>query len=60
MNPMICAGYAVCVATLPDVFELAADGHAHAKTFAVPHDLEHDVERCAGSCPTGAIVVVND
>jgi ferredoxin len=60
VNPMVCAGYGVCVGTASEIFDLTPDGHGFAKVLEVPEELQHVVRAAARQCPTGAILVKED
>ena len=53
----ICAGFGVCVALSPDLFELHDDGYAVVLIAEVPPDLEDIARQAAIQCPSNAITV---
>lgn len=55
-----CMGVANCVGIAPELFALDDDGLSTVMTSEVPADLLDRAERAMVSCPTGAIVKVED
>ena len=55
-----CSGFATCVLTAPDVFELDDSANVAIVLVASPdQSLRVDVEEAERSCPTAAITVTN-
>ena len=56
----ICAGFGVCLALCPELFELHDDGYATVLLGEVPPELEDIARQAAFQCPSNAISVSDD
>lgn len=55
VDPIKCQGYANCVVTSPDTFDLGDDGKVVLLTQEVPADMLAEVEEGVRSCPAAAL-----
>jgi ferredoxin len=55
-----CCGYAMCVETAPDVYQLDDSGYACVVVDTVPPDLVDAARRGARACPQTAIRVTEE
>jgi ferredoxin len=55
-----CSGIGLCEATAPTVFEVGDDGQSQAINEQPSDDEMPTVEEAIGSCPTGALSVVDE
>lgn len=60
VNQDTCVGCGACVSIYPDVFSFNDDGLAVAITEAIEEGKEEVVEEAIESCPTDAILKIND
>jgi ferredoxin len=51
----LCALHALCVETLPEVFQIGDDGVLHVLNETPPDDVRGKVVKAVRECPTGAI-----
>lgn len=54
-----CQGYANCVASAPDVFDIDDDGIVVLLRQSVAEDERERVEQAVGSCPVSALGIVD-
>lgn len=52
-----CQGAGLCVAVVPDVFEIQSDGVVASLVAQVPDDLVADVEEAVMACPMSALTL---
>ena len=55
-----CCGYAMCVETCPDVYQLDDAGYAYVAVEVVPPDLAAAARKGVGMCPQRAITVTEE
>jgi ferredoxin len=56
----LCAGTALCMDAVPEVFDVSADGRASVREDAPKPLDERRVLRAAANCPLGAILIQDD
>lgn len=57
VDPDICIGCGLCPSIAPDVYEMGAEGKAHAIVDTVPEGSEGAAQEAADSCPVSAISI---
>ena len=57
VNSQICAGFGICLAIAPEMFELHDDGYAVALVGEVKPGDEDAARRAASQCPAQAIFI---
>lgn len=60
VNEEACIGCGACTSVAEDLFAIADSGLSQAKVDVVPEDKEQEARDAMETCPTGAIVEVED
>ncbi|CAM3611687.1 ferredoxin [Smaragdicoccus niigatensis] len=59
VDQRLCDAHAMCVALVPSVFGLRADGNAEVLVDDVPSELVDEVYLAIDSCPLRAILIAD-